>query len=71
MSKKSTIPQERHHLMIYQEDWEFLESYCRDRAGENLSPGVVIREMVHKRIMALREKINQAIDTMPATGAAK
>lgn len=62
MSRKTAIPQRPHHVPVYNEDWEFLETYCSAKADTKLSPGVVIREMVHKRIMGLREQMNQEVD---------
>lgn len=71
MSKKSTLPQSRHHVMVYDEDWTFLLEYCRDRAEENLGPGTVVRELIHRRVMAVRESVNKAIDALPATGVSQ
>lgn len=69
MSKKSILPQSRHHVMVYDEDWEFLLTYCRDRAEENLGPGTVVRELIHRRVMGLREKMNQAVDAIGGAAA--
>lgn len=58
MSKKSPHPQSRRHVMIYDEDWEFLTQYWEQDPQARPSPGVAVRELVHKRVLALKEEIN-------------
>lgn len=69
MSKRSVLPQSRRHLLLYDEDWEFIEQrFCADNGN---TPGVLIREMLHRRVMELREKENQAVSavSLPTQGA--
>lgn len=58
MSKKSTLPQSRRHVMMYDEDWEFLTRYWEQDPQARPSPGVAVRELVHRRVMAMKEEIN-------------
>lgn len=58
------LPQSRHHIMVYDEDWEFIEQrFCQD-SGK--TPGVLIRDMLHRRVLELRERENQALSALPA-----
>lgn len=58
MSKKSILPQRRRHVMMYDEDWDFLLSYYEQDPQGRPSPGVAVKEVIHKRVMAMREQIN-------------
>lgn len=64
MSRTSILPQSRHHIMVYDEDWDFIEQrFCQD-SGK--TPGVLIRDMLHRRVLELRERENQALSGLPA-----
>lgn len=63
MSKKSILPQSRRHVMMYDEDWDFLMSYYEQEPQGRPSPGIAVKEIVHKRVMAMKEQINAAIST--------
>lgn len=61
MSKQLALAASRHHIVIYDEDWAFLEENFGPGTDANLSPGVAAREIIHKRVMFLRERQNTAL----------
>lgn len=58
MSKRSDRPQSRRHILVYDEDWEWLE---RHAAIHNLGVGQTIREIVHARVKLMRERMEGAM----------
>lgn len=67
MSKKAALPYSRHHILIYDEDWEFLEkAYGKGSANEALGISGAIRAIVHQKVLGLKAKINQQIDATAA-----
>jgi hypothetical protein len=47
-------PQSRHHLWLYDEDWEFVVAHVVPRT--RLPPGSWIREMLHRLVLQIREE---------------
>lgn len=66
MSRKSPLPQSRRHVMIYNEDWDWLERAYGGQTAANLGPGVAIRQLVHGRVLYMRAQENQAFDALSA-----
>ena len=62
MSKKAILPQHRRHIMIYDEDWEFLEQNYGPSSASRLGAGIAVREWLHKRVLELRAKQNERLD---------
>ncbi len=63
MSKKSTLPQSRHHILVYDEDWEWLERhYGPGSANAQVGISGAIRAVVHQRVLGMRAKANKIID---------
>lgn len=52
MPKKSKKPLERHHVHLYEGDWEELQGIFNDSIG----PSGAIREMVRKMLLKFRER---------------
>lgn len=69
MTKKAALPQSRRHIMAYDEDWEFLMQYFEQNPQERPSPGIAVREMIHRRVMALREEINARLSASQLNSA--
>lgn len=64
MSKKALLPQSVHHVYIYDEDWEFLETRFGQRHGiEPVGVSFVLKELVHKQVTSWREAENKAATT--------
>jgi len=63
MSKKSRLPQSRRHILVYDEDWQFIHSLCGpDGARADIGVGNFIRELVHSKVSELRAKYNSLLD---------
>lgn len=60
MSKKSVLPQSRRHIWVYDEDWEFLSHWNQSTRGPG--NGATIREIIHNRVRAAKEKQVRALD---------
>lgn len=65
MSKQLALAASRHHVVIYDEDWQFLNENFGIGTAANLGPGVAAREIIHKRVMQLRERQNTALSARP------
>jgi len=56
MSKRTDFPASTRHLLIYDEDWEYLESRFGPRGIKPVGVSTVIRAILHQKVMALRAK---------------
>lgn len=63
MSKKSALPQSRHHVLIYDEDWKFLEqNYGPGSANAALGISGAIRAIIHQRILGIKARAYAELD---------
>lgn len=51
--------QERHHVLVYQEDWEFLSDLVA--ANPKLSLSLLIRQIIHVKVKELRKQLNKEL----------
>ena len=63
MSRKSRLPQSRHHILVYDEDWEWLEQHFGASSSRPIGIGPAIREIIHKHLENIRDKFQQRLDT--------
>ena len=49
----------RHHIILYDEDWDFLEKLTEGQTGTQISVSQIIRQLVHKRVKELRVKLKE------------
>jgi hypothetical protein len=54
MSRKGKLPQSPHHLLIYDEDWDFLSELFGKNSSRPVGVSYVIREIVHQTVLARR-----------------
>ena len=66
MTRKTELPTRSRHLMIYDSDWDFLETNFGARSGQPIGVGRAIRKIVHKHVEAMRAKQIEAIDEIEA-----
>lgn len=65
MSRKARLPQSPHHVMIYDEDWEFLRATLGPGGlHKELGIGEFVRELVHRRVAELRQRMTNAVDSL-------
>jgi hypothetical protein len=62
MRKKNLIPQSRRHILVYDEDWEFIEENYGKDSDSKIGTGKAIRSIIHSYVKALKEKANNAIE---------
>lgn len=62
MSKKSRLPQSPHHVLIYDEDWEYLETRFGPTGFRPVGVSAVIRGLVHNKVLSWREAENKAAE---------
>ena len=63
MSKRAIRPQSRRHILVYDEDWKWLETAFGASSPGRLGVGPIIRQIVHLYVGRLRSKTQIEIDT--------
>lgn len=71
MSHRARLPQSRRHVIIFDEDWEFLNSVYGAGSQSKLGPSAAIREIVHAKVKAIRDQVNQKLDQTKGAVATK
>jgi hypothetical protein len=71
MSRKAKFPQSPKHVLIYDEDWEYLETRFGLAGLKPVGVSNVIRALVHQRVMAWREAENRAANAARKTSMEK
>lgn len=65
MSKKSPLPQSRHHILVYDEDWDWLDRhYGRGAANSEVGISGAIKAILHQRVLGMRALANKAMDQL-------
>lgn len=65
MSKKSAHAQSRHHLMIYDEVWEWFEkNFGAGSMNSRVGVSKAINHVLYQRVMAMKAKENGELDRM-------
>lgn len=62
MSRKSPRPQSRRHVMMFDEDWEFLSREYGSGSDNRIGAGTVVKLIMHRFVNRLRTQINDARD---------
>ncbi len=60
MSRKSVLPQSPHHVMIFDEDWEFIREHYGPGSQSGLGISPTIQNIIHAYVRRLRAKAEQA-----------
>lgn len=50
------------HLKLFRDDWDFLMEYTGPHSAVGLSPGEVVRAIVHQKVKWLRAKAIERVD---------
>ncbi len=69
MSRRSELPQSRRHVLIFDEDWEFLEANYGQYSANRIGVGVAVRRIVHQQVRFLRQKAQDLADARQSRGA--
>lgn len=62
MSRKAILPQSRHHILVFDEDWEFLERHFGNQSVSRIGTSSAIRTIIHAKCNGLRALQNNALD---------
>jgi hypothetical protein len=57
VSRKSPLPQSPHHVLVFDEDWEFLLRNYGPDSPSKMGVGPAIRQIVHAKVLQLRAQI--------------
>lgn len=70
MTRRAELPQSPRHVMIFDEDWEFLEArYGRSHRGPHaIGTSAAIRKLVHHWCQRMRDRERQEMDGAGAAG---
>lgn len=70
MSKKALLPQTRRHILVYDEDWEYLlKNFGPGSHGFGLGVSGAIRQIVHQRVQGLKARENGELDKLATQSA--
>jgi hypothetical protein len=70
MSKKVELPQTRRHILIFDEDWEYLTESYGAGGAKPIGVSAAIRKIVHAKVLGLRDRVNSAIDASRSSSSA-
>lgn len=62
MSRKTENPSSRRHILVYNEDWEFLEKAYGNASESRLGVGPAIRNIIHAYVNSLKAKVQRRVD---------
>src|ERR1700733_6894468 len=68
MSRRALLPQSRRHVLVFDEDWAWLESAFGVYSPSRMGPGAAVRQIVHRYVKWLREREQGLLDASPALG---
>lgn len=63
MSKKSERAQSRRHVMVYDEDWAWLEANFGSASEKKIGVGTMIKRIVHTYVRRLRQNVEDRMDS--------
>lgn len=65
MSKRSVLPQNRRHILIYDEDWDYLvQNYGPGSHGARVGISGAIRAVLHQRVLGMKARANNIADKL-------
>jgi len=56
MVRKAELPQSRHHIMVFDEDWEFLSQVFGQGSSKPIGPGNAIKTLIHGYVLKIRAR---------------
>lgn len=56
MVRKSDLKKSRHHVMLYDEDWDFLETNYGPNSKSPIGISAAITAIIHAKIMDMRAR---------------
>lgn len=62
MSRRHELPSSRRHVMIFDDDWQWLEANYGTQSAQPVGVGHAIRALVHVHVKRLRLQVLQRLD---------
>ena len=59
MPRKSIRPQTRHHIMVFDDDWDFLLRAFGPSSVRPIGPGIAARGIIHEFVKKARARISE------------
>lgn len=59
------LPQTRRHVLIFDEDWEYLTESYGARGLKPIGVSAAIRKIIHAKVLGLRASISAVQDARP------
>lgn len=69
MSKRSERPQTRRHVLIFDEDWDWLEANYGPYSENKIGTGAAARQIIHLHVKRLKQVVQDRLDRRPAVAA--
>lgn len=69
MTRKVELPSSPRHVLIYDEDWEYLETRFGPSGFKPVGVSAVVRALIHAKITSWREVENKAATERRNKGA--
>ena len=66
MTKRASLPSSRHHVFLYDEDWDFLAANYGPDSASRVGVSEVIRAIVHKKVLGLKAEAAARYDAIAA-----
>jgi hypothetical protein len=57
MSKRAELPQSRRHILVFDEDWDFLERAFGIGSPNRFGVGPAIRQIIHAKVKDMKAKL--------------
>lgn len=64
MTRKSDNPSSRRHILVFDDDWEFLERSFGPSSESRLGVGPAIRQIIHIYVGNLRNNVQAKVDKL-------
>ncbi len=62
MPRQTELPISKHHIALFDEDWDFLEYHYGRYSDNQLGTSAAIRAIIHRHVMVLRSRAIEATD---------
>ena len=62
MPRKSDLPKSRHHIMLFDEDWEFLEVNYGATSRSPIGVSAAVSAIVHAKVSDMRARAAEAFE---------
>ncbi len=69
MPRQTEMPISKHHIALFDEDWDFLEYHYGRQSTNQLGTSAAIRAIIHRHVMVMRSLAIEITDARQRSGA--